>query len=264
VKGAAAPRLESRYLQMGDVSIHYQVAGHGPPLVLLHGLSGSTRWWARNVPTLAQHFHLHLVDLIGFGSSRGASRFVLREAASHLTRWMDHLDLDRASLIGHSMGGYIAADLAAAAPARIDRLVLVDAVALPLPRTRWHQAIGLFRGLWRLPVDFLPVLVADAHRAGPATILRAAHELLTADIQAKLSQVAAPTLLVWGEGDAVVPVELGARLARALPCARLVVVPGAGHNPMWDRADVFNHLVLDFLTAESAPPSEARAAQPAA
>jgi pimeloyl-ACP methyl ester carboxylesterase len=177
---------------------------------------------------------------------------------------MDHVGLHRASLIGHSMGGFIAADLAAETPARVDRLVLVDAVALPVERTRWRQALGLLHGLWRLPLGFLPILFADAHRAGPTTILRAARELLTADIQTKLNHIAAPTLLVWGEGDAIVPVELGERLAQTLPSARLVVLPGAGHNPMWDRAEDFNRVVLDFLTADDAALVRPPASQPAA
>ena len=264
MKLAHAPRLESRYLQIGDASIHYQVAGSGAPLVLLHGLSGSTRWWARNVPSLERQFRVHVVDLVGFGASHAASRFALRESANHLTRWMDHVGLHRASLIGHSMGGFIAADLAAETPARVDRLVLVDAVALPVERTRWRQALGLLHGLWRLPLGFLPILFADAHRAGPTTILRAARELLTADIQTKLNHIAAPTLLVWGEGDAIVPVELGERLAQTLPSARLVVLPGAGHNPMWDRAEDFNRVVLDFLTADDAALVRPPASQPAA
>jgi pimeloyl-ACP methyl ester carboxylesterase len=273
VKGAPSPPAQSRYLQMGDATIHYQVLGDGPPLVLLHGLSGSTRWWARNVPALAGHYCVYLVDLVGFGNSRASGRFALAEAASLLARWMDHVSLERTSVIGHSMGGFIAADFAAETPRRVDRLVLVDAVALPLDRARWHHAVGLVRGLWRLPVDFLPVLLADFHRAGPATIIRAAHELLAANIQPKLDRITAPTLLVWGEGDTLVPVAQGERLARTLPHARLVVVPGAGHNPMWDRAETFNRLVLEFLSAPAAAshadplpasPKLATSAQPAA
>jgi pimeloyl-ACP methyl ester carboxylesterase len=264
VRVGKEPRLESRLLQMGDVTVHYQVAGQGRPLILIHGLSGSSRWWARNVGPLAREFRVHVVDLVGFGGSRASSRFVLRDAADHLSAWMDRLDLDRASLIGHSMGGFIAADLAAEAPQRVERLVLVDAVALPLPRGRWRQAVGLVHGLWRLPVDFLPVLVTDAHRAGPRTILRAAHDLLTADIQDKLTRIIAPTLLVWGEHDAIVPAELAQRLSRTLPHAKLAVVAGAGHNPMWDRPDEFNRVVLHFLSSEVACPRTGSPAQPAA
>ena len=264
LKSRNQPPLESRLLQMGDATVHYQVAGEGPPLVPINGVSGSTRWWSRNVGTLSGDFRVYVVDLVGFGGSRAPSRFALRDAATRLSGWLDRLGLGLVSVIGHSMGGFIAADLAAEAPRRLDRLVLVDAVALPLAGSRWSQALGLVHGLRRLPVDFLPVLVADAHRAGPLTILRAAPELLSTDIQDKLSRISAPTLLVWGAHDAVVPAELAQRLTRALPHASLRVLAGAGHNPMWDQPAGFNRMVLDFLLADGSPTRTQSSAQPAA
>jgi pimeloyl-ACP methyl ester carboxylesterase len=215
--------------------------------VLVHGLSGSSRWWARNVGVLAECFRVHIVDLIGFGSSRDGHRFVLSEAADYLALWMDRLEIKRASLIGHSMGGFISAELAANMPDRVERLVLVDAVALPFERSHAQHLLGLAQGLRRLPIGFLPILLTDAYRAGPITILRAARELLATDIRGKLARIHAPTLVLWGANDAVVPLELGQRLAAALPNAGLVVIEDAGHNPMWDRADAFNRVVLDFL-----------------
>lgn len=73
---------------------------------------------------------------------------------------------------------------------------------------------------------------------------------MTADIRAKLSWIDAPTLLVWGECDTVVPVEIGRQLLHHLRHADLVVVPSAGHNPMWDQLEVLNRVVLEFLKAE--------------
>ena len=73
--------------------------------MLVHGLSGSSRWWARNVGALAQRFRVHIVDLIGFGSSRDGHDFVLSEAADYLALWMERLEIERASVIGHSMQG---------------------------------------------------------------------------------------------------------------------------------------------------------------
>src|SRR5581483_1554615 len=121
----ATPRPERRRIAVGPATIAYEVAGSGPPVVLLHGLSGSSRWWRRNIGALAPHRRVYIVDLIGFGASRGQARFVLAEAAGTLMRWLDLLGLARASLVGHSMGGLIAAELAADAPDRVDRLVLV-------------------------------------------------------------------------------------------------------------------------------------------
>ena len=241
------PRLEERSARLGSASIYYRVAGEGPPVVLVHGLSGSGRWWARNVPALAERFRVHVVDLIGFGRSRDGSAFVLSEAAGRLAEWMGRLGIARASIVGHSMGGLIAADLAADFPERVERLVLVDAAAFSPGPDYGQHAVGLLRWLRYAPLGFLPVLLADAWRAGPITLARAARELLATDLGPKLARVRAPTLIVWGEHDSVVPPAVGERLRAHLPGAELVVIPGAAHNPMWDRPEAFNRVVLEFL-----------------
>src|SRR5918992_1428287 len=125
--------VERRYVQVGSSTMYAEISGSGQPLILVHGLGGSTRWWARNVPALARSCRMYVLDLLGFGRSRG-QRFVLRDAAGLLVHWMDQLGLARASIVGHSMGGFIAAYIAAQFPERVERLVLVDAAALPLER----------------------------------------------------------------------------------------------------------------------------------
>src|SRR6476469_2462268 len=125
-------QLERRRATIGPATIAYGVAGIGPPVVLVHGLSGSSRWWRRNIGALTPYRRVYVIDLIGFGASHARQRFALAEASSYLIRWMDQLELERVSLVGHSMGGLIAAELAADAPDRVDRLVLVDPAALPL------------------------------------------------------------------------------------------------------------------------------------
>jgi pimeloyl-ACP methyl ester carboxylesterase len=246
-------RIEQHRTQVGPARIAYQVAGAGPPLVLVHGLSGSARWWHRNTPALARHFRVYVVDLLGFGGSRGRQAFVLGEAAEHLARWMQHVGVERASVAGHSMGGFVAADLAAGFPELVDRLVLVDAAALPLGRGYVQHAVGLAGALRYCPPSFLPVLVGDALRAGMWTLVGAALQLLRSDITVRLSEIRAPTLVVWGEHDPLVPLEIGRRLQEALPDARLEIIAGAGHNPMWDRPAAFNRLVLEFLGAPADP-----------
>jgi pimeloyl-ACP methyl ester carboxylesterase len=93
----------------------------------------------------------------------------------------------------------------------------------------------------------VPVLVADAWRAGPRTIVTAARELVAADISPKLERIEAPTLLVWGERDPLVPLEYAHQLLGRLRHADLVVIPAASHNVMLDRPDAFNRVVLEFL-----------------
>ncbi len=239
------PPLERRHLDVGEARIHFQTGGSGDPVLLVHGLSGSGRWWRRNVPALARQFRVFVVDLIGFGRSRGP--FVLAEAAAVLAEWMGRLGIPRAHVVGHSMGGYIAAALAADAPERVDRLVLVDAAAFPLG---WHpvrHAARLVRAVRYMHPTFLPVLAADALRAGPRTLLRAAREAVDIDLGAQCGSVQAPALVVWGEHDRVVPTALGEHLAACLPHSEWAVIEGAGHNPMWDRPDAFNRVVVDFL-----------------
>jgi pimeloyl-ACP methyl ester carboxylesterase len=191
-----------------------------------------------------------MVDLIGFGASRARQRFVLAEAASYLTRWMDQLELERVSLVGHSMGGLIAAELAADAPERVERLVLVDPAALPIDARISTHALSLLNELRYVSPSFLPVLIADALRAGPLTLWRAAMALMLADLRPKLALIRAPTLVIWGEHDALVPVAFAQQLAEYLRYEELVVIKGAGHVSMWDRPQEFNRVLTEFLFAD--------------
>ncbi len=238
--------VERHHFHLGDHRIYYEMAGQGEPLIMVHGLSGSARWWDHNVDFFAQHFRVYAVDLIGFGGSNHQP-FELERMADLLQAWMDHLQMDRARVIGHSMGGLIAAELTADAQERVEKLVLVDAAALPLDRTYWQNVLSLIWAIRYAPLDFWPILFSDAWRAGPFTILRASHQLLAADISDKIDKINVPTLLVWGERDPLVPLELGRRLQKRLRYTDLVVLKGVGHNPMWDKPEAFNRAVLDFL-----------------
>ena len=244
--------MKTEQTRAGPARIYYEEAGAGPPVILVHGLAGSSRWWRRNIEALARHYHVYVIDLIGFGRSQGRHSFVLNEAAESLRAWMDRLGLEEASVIGHSMGGVIAIDLAAQFPERVRRLVLVDAAAFSFfERALLHNAVGLAKTLWYLPFGFLPLLFTDAFRAGPWTLWKAGRELLTTDIRTLLARMAVPALIVWGERDRVVPIEIGKRLHEELPGAELVVLEEAGHNPMWDRPEAFNRTVLSFLQRPS-------------
>lgn len=243
--------IEQQSVNVGSAAIAYQVAGAGPPVVLVHGLAGSSRRWARNITHLAQSFRVYAVDLIGFGESRGRCPFNLDEAASHLAIWMDSLGIARASIIGHSMGGFIGASFAADFPEQVERLTLVGAVAVPLNRRYPWPTLGPVRGLLDQTFDSLSLLIADACKAGPVTIWKAARELGHANITAKLSSIRAPALVIWGEHDAIIPLQSGKQITGILPNAELVVIKDAGHNVMWERPEAFNQAVIDFLTGKS-------------
>jgi pimeloyl-ACP methyl ester carboxylesterase len=241
-------------VRVGDAAIAYQVGGTGPPVILIHGLSGSARWWAKNVEDLTQDFRVYAVDLLGFGASGGRQRFLLDQAAAILAAWMDRIGIARASVVGHSMGAFVAAELAADYPERVERLVLVAPAMLPYERRLWHPTRGLLGTLRQVPGGFLPMLIADAVRAGPITLPSAARQLLTADLRPKFERIMAPTLVVCGERDRLVPPAFGQRLVRDLPNAELVVLPDADHNPMWEQPAAFNRIVRAFLASDGDRP----------
>ena len=231
--------------------VRYEIAGKGDPVVLVHGLSGSTRWWNRNVPDLAEHYRVYLVNLPGFGAlRRSGPRFVLAEATSWLLAWMEAVGLESAHLVGHSMGGYLSLRLAARRPEAVGRLVLVDPAGMPSHRTMLgHLGPLLLAARYGKP-SFLPVLVRDALHAGPFTLLRTARDLLAEDVRDDLRRVEAPTLLVWGKRDPLIPPSIGDVMRAEIPDSRLLVIERAGHNPMFDRAEDFNRALLAFLAGE--------------
>lgn len=235
----------------GPLTIHSKVLGSGEPVVMIHGLSGSNRVWSRNAAHLAHRFEVHLLDLHGFGRSRGQP-FVLSEAAGVVAHWMHQMGLSRAHIVGHSMGGYIATDLAASHPELVERLVLVDAVAVPIERSLLGGAFGLVQALKYAPMEFLPTVLVDAYRAGPRTLVDATLQVMFANLSDRLEQIQAPTLIIWGRHDTLLPLELGLKLHFQLPQADFKIIEGAGHNPMWEKPQAFNQVLLNYLTGGSA------------
>lgn len=241
--GASAASPRCRHVHIGPARIYSESAGAGSPVVLIHGLAGSSRWWAKNIAALARHHEVHSIDLIGSGKSEGV--FVLHEAAAALAAWMERCDLRRAAVIGHSMGGHIAANLAAAHPDLVERLVLVDAAisfaGAPQPTVRDLSAISY------LPFGMLPLIVPEALKTGLPALARMAYAMARTDMASTLAQIRARTLVVWGEQDPCVPLSLGYRLASMLPGKSLAVIKGAGHVPMWEQPAAFNKVVTAFL-----------------
>lgn len=246
-------RLERSLHRVGRYRIHALHSGHGHPLVLLHGLSGSSRWWSHNVPAFAKHYRTHTPDLVGFGRSRGwVAQPSIEEMSVILEEWLDLNEIESTHLIGHSMGGQIAIHLAARSPQRIRRLVLVSAAGIP--RELSFSALTRFVAeiippkAWGTRA-FLPRVAADALRAGPRVFLAAANHLMRDDVRPLLSRIQAQTLLVWGKLDVLTPFMNGEFMAQHIPNARLITFEDAAHMPMIDRPERFNQEVLDFLKA---------------
>ena len=240
-----------REVRVGGGPVRFEAAGEGDPVVFVHGLSGSARWWSRNVRAIAERHRVYLVDLPGFGSMRHfRQRFELGEAASWLSEWMGAVGVEQAHLVGHSMGGYICLRLAASRPEAVSRLVLVAPAGVPTGRSMFGYLGPLLAAARYATPSFLPVLVRDALRMGPTTLWRAARELLAEDVREDLQRIEAPTLLVWGQRDTLVPPAVGDLLREEIPNSRLLVFEGASHVPMFDRPEEFDAVLLAFLAGE--------------
>jgi pimeloyl-ACP methyl ester carboxylesterase len=232
--------------------LYSEKRGYGEPLVLIHGLGGSCRWWERNTDALAKHFQVHVIDLMGCGKSATQGKFVLQEAAQHVKHWMETHRIRRAHVVGHSMGGFVAAELAADYPDMVEKLVLVDAAIVPPEQMVKPSMREMVESLRSLHKNFGPARLSDILTMGVENIFAAAQAMMQTDIRQKLLAIKASTLIIWGQQDAMVPLSVGQSLARYLPTKKLVVINKAGHCPMWDRPDIFNKVVGHFLSSEQA------------
>ncbi|HEY6894300.1 MAG TPA: alpha/beta fold hydrolase [Rhodanobacteraceae bacterium] len=213
--------------------------GSGPPVVLIHGLGGSSDWWRKNVDTFAAQYAVYAVEI---------NKLNLRfdEIASLLARWIDASLREPVHLVGHSMGGHIAVHLATLRPDLVRSLVLVSSTGVPFRIAPAEHIANLFfpRGLF----GFFRVMLRDAFRAGPTAMSLAFGRILLSDARPRLRALAMPVLLVWGDRDPLVPLGYAKTMLQLIPNARLEVVPGASHIAMWENPGVFNRAVLTFLS----------------
>lgn len=235
-------RVEPAAARIRGRDVRWQIAGAGPPLVLVHGLAGSRRWWDAVLPRLASQFTCHVLDLPRFGRA-----LVPRDTTAWLADWFDEAGVRKASVVGHSLGGAAAARLAASRPDLVDRLVLVAAIGMPSKRRLVGYALPLLETLRAAAPSFLARVLVDAVNARPETLLRGAIYAACADVREDARRVGARTLLVWGERDVLVPRDVADEWLASMPAAELVVLPAAGHVPMIDRPRAFVDALLEFL-----------------
>jgi len=163
---------------------------------------------------------------------------------------MEAVGLERAHLVGHSMGGYVSVRLAAGWPELVRRLVLVAPAGVPAERSMLGHLVPLLLAACYATPAFMPVLVRDALRMGPSTLWRAARDLLAEDVREDLRNIEAPTLLIWGENDPLIPPAVGDLLREKIPTSRLLLLQRAGHVPMFDQPKEFDAALLAFLAGD--------------
>lgn len=232
-------RVELRQLSLDGEPACYRVAGAGPDVVVVHGLSGSWRWWSLLVDQLAARLRLHFVELPRLGRLRAG------ELAPWLGRLLDAAGLGPVDLVGHSLGGLVAAELASTEPERVRRLALVAPAGIPCGRGLLGRSVPLLGELFDVRAE-LRTIVADAVRTGPTTLLHGAVYVWERDVRAELEAIRAPTLLVWGDRDRLVPARVAEEWHAGLPQSRIVRLP-CGHVPMWEAPDELALCLLEFL-----------------
>jgi pimeloyl-ACP methyl ester carboxylesterase len=248
---ASKMKVAMHIVQVEGTPVRYGVIGEGKPILLIHGLSGSMLWWRRNTAALAKHYRVYLVDLPGFGSmARTSKHLTLLKVAPWLHKWMIAVGIRQAHLVGHSMGGYVCLWLAAHHPDLVSRIILISPAILPQGRSVFEYVVPLLISARSLRPHFFPILVYDALRAGPALLFRTACDLMAVDVREEISMISAPTLLVWGEYDSLVPLTIGALLRQELRHVHLLLLRNAGHVSMFDQAETFNAAALAFLRGE--------------
>jgi pimeloyl-ACP methyl ester carboxylesterase len=208
--------------------------------VLVHGLAGSWRWWAAVFQPLAERRTLHLVDLPHLHRGWGVDR-----VSTWLACLLDAAGVGRADLVAHSLGGLFAAELAARQPERVRRLVLVAPAGIPDELGPAGQVVSLVHALYYVR-RWLPMIGADVVRSGPFSLAHGIDFIARRDLRGELAGVEAPTLLVWGERDRLVPFWLAQEWQRLLPRSRLVRLR-CGHVPMLEVPQEFAASTLAFL-----------------
>jgi pimeloyl-ACP methyl ester carboxylesterase len=273
----------SRSITLHGHELGYLEAGDGPAMLLIHGLLGSNQTWASLIDKLDSDHRIIAPDLFGHGmSAKPMGDYSLGAHAATLRDLLDELEIDRVSLVGHSLGGGIAMQFCYLFPERVERLVLVSSGGLgrsvspllrsatlpgsewvlPLIASRWvrgkAEAVGRTLGrigghanwdvseAWR---GFTSLGDADSRRAFLATVrsvIDPGGQTVTAHDHLPMT-IDIRTLIVWGTRDRMVPVSHAALAHEAIDSSELALFDGAGHFPHLDEPDRFATLLNDFV-----------------
>jgi pimeloyl-ACP methyl ester carboxylesterase len=253
-----------QFIEVAGAKTHLLKGGEGKPLVIFHSVEGDLGWRSYH-RQLAQHFTVYAPTLPGFGLSQ---RPPWLETFSDLTRFslwlLQELDLPKVSLAGHSMGGWLAAEIAVVCPQILDRLVLVDAAGI---QPQQGEIADLFlhgqEGSRKL-MYFDPRQVPEYQELFGRKPTPEEREILAQNQETAirycwkpymydrtlpwlLPRLRVPTLIIWGREDQIMPLECGELYRQAIPGSRLEVINQCGHCPPLEKPGEFVQLVQNFL-----------------
>ncbi len=265
----------SKYADLGWIKIHYNEAGSGdPPVILLHGGGlGASSWsnFVLNIPVFAEHFRVLAVDAPSYGKS---DSYVATEPRTSVNAravkdLMDNLGIEKASLVGNSMGGGTALTFAVDYPERLEKMILMGSAGGGTPMFSQNPTEGIkalmavfqdqsfenFRKMFDLmlydgstvPDEVLRARIASVNQNHLKAFRESAGAAFQRNLVLDLPDVKTPTLITHGRDDRVVPMEGSVSLLAMLPNSQLHVFNQCGHWVQYEHASYFNRLVLDFL-----------------
>ena len=267
------------FVQTNGITLYYELHGRGSPLVLIPGLGYDGWMWHKMIPGLAEHFQVISIDNRGSGQSDApAGAYTAQMLAADVVGMLDAFGLPQAHIMGHSMGGFIAQALAIDYPERVDRLILsatnfggphhipitTEAMAVltdlsgdPIERLRRGIGVSCAPGFTEANPKFVDYWIDyrvhhPINPAGYQSQLAIGLSLLpeAAAFEGRLPAVEAPTLILFGEQDRVVPPDNADLLAGMMPHSRIELLPDAGHFFPFEVPEAANAAVIRFLTEE--------------
>ena len=258
-KTAAVFGAKIRYLEAGDQT--------KPTVILLHGLGAQAESWQLNIAALAQNHRVIALDQIGFGKSdKPFLKYRVGTYADFLDKFMSELKIERASLVGNSLGGWVAAFYAIKYPSKVERIVLADASGLMPKEIDFNQIYQLNNSTRdEIRANLKLIFANPALQNNEALVDQFFTQRIAAGdgytiasliesikrredfLDNRLGEIKRPTLIVWGKQDGLLPVSDGERFNKGIANSRLVVFDNCGHAPQFEKAADFNKTVLEFL-----------------
>ena len=279
-------------IPLQHVTIHghqvgYRMVGEGPVVLLIHGMAGSSQTWREIMPKLAENYCVLAPDLLGHGeSAKPLGDYSLGAFASGLRDLLGVLGIPRATVVGQSLGGGVAMQLAYQHPEIVERMVLVGSGGLGREVSWMLRFLTLPGAEYLMPAIFVPVIrdAGDAigrvltslgwrsphtaemwmayrslsgveNRHAFIRTLRAVIDPGGQSVSAKdrlYLTSAMPTMLIWGDQDPIIPVAHALAAHKDMPGSRLEIIEGVGHFPHVERPELFAELLLDFLDTTEA------------
>jgi pimeloyl-ACP methyl ester carboxylesterase len=256
--------IRSKSMKVNGLDVRYYEAGHGEPLVVIHGGAGDARTWWKNIAELAVNYAVYAPDLPGFGGSQPlGNNYYIPELSEFIDKFAAGLGLEKFNLVGHSLGGGIALNYTLKSPNKVKKLVLVSSLCLGREIAFWVRLCSIpavVRSvsalvMWGLdcvkwlvkklnPLEFVMPDFSGTMVVGENISTFKQQSLV---LESRLAEVNVPTLLVWGGRDPIVPVRQAYAAAKVIPHCEVKVFKNRGHNVHRDELKQFSSTLTGFL-----------------